>query len=351
MPDIRELERADLPAVAGLLGANLQVWSGDADSLAATFFDHPWADQELPSFVAVDDVGEVFGFIGAQARRLQFDDRTLRGVCCTQLVVAPDHRQGAAGALLIGRLLSGPQDLTWSDSATDLVARIWRLYGGHLDHARACDWVLVARPERWLRSLIAATVRRRTVRRDLAPVGALPFHAVGPRVARRAFPKPSADVVGEGASTQAVIEHRAEIANGLRVAVDHDERHLEHLFGLVEATDGPVIRRLVRRSGRPIGWYAYLPRRGGVSRVLHLAASEHNSGAVLGELVDHARAGGSAVVAGRAEPHLMRSLGGRFAVLGLARTPIFHTKDPQLAAALATSSSLLTRLDGEVLIT
>src|SRR5205807_1742269 len=160
------------------------------------------------------------------------------------------HRNTATGALLVGRLLAGPQDLTWSDSATQIVSRVWAVYGGHVDYARSCDWLIVARPQRWLRSLLGAKARRREVRRDLAP----------------------------------------------------------------------------------IGWYAYRPQRGGVSRVLHVAASEPEAGSVLGELIEHARASGSAAIAGRAEPHLMRSLSDRFAVLGYARTPIIHARDPQLAA-------------------
>jgi len=56
---------------------------------------------------------------------------------------------------------------------------------------------------------------------------------------------------------------------------------------------------------------------------------------------------GTAVLAGRAEPHLAGPLSRRFAVLGFARHPVMHATDPKLGAVLATGSSLLTRLDGE----
>jgi hypothetical protein len=348
MAEIRPLTHNDLPLVVELVRAHMGDWDLDERALIGLMLDHPWADEELRSLVALDD-GEIVGFVGVQARRMRMDGRPIRGVCCTHAVVAPDRRGGAAGALLLSRVLSGPQDVTWADSATDAVAGVYRIYGGHLDHTRACDWMLVLRPVRWVRKIVAATVRREAVsRRDYVPVGSVPMQAVGPRLLPRAFPDTGTGLVGEDASAGAIAEHVAALNQRRRVWVDHDEAQLAHLFGLVEAFRGPLVHRLVRRNGRPIGWYAYVLRRGGASRVLHLAALEREVDGVLGELVGHARAQGSAVLTGRAEPHLQGALTDRFAVLGYARQPTIRAKDHELAAALATSSSLLTRLEGEV---
>jgi hypothetical protein len=164
----------------------------------------------------------------------------------------------------------------------------------------------------------------------------------------------TAGVAGEDVSAATIVEHLPALNRNLRVWVDHDEAHLEHLFWLVRSFNGllslkgPLFTRLVRRGGRAIGWYAYVARSEGVSRVLHLAVLEREADAVLGELVAHARAQGSVALAGRAEPHLQRALSHRLAVLGYARQPTILTKDPQLAAAMATSSSLVTRLDGDL---
>ena len=133
--------------------------------------------------------------------------------------------------------------------------------------------------------------------------------------------------------------------------VDYDAEHLDHLFLQVEDFWGPSVRRLVRRGDRPVGWYAYVPKAGGTSRVLHVAALPREVDNVLADLVEHAKAQGSAVLTGRGEPHLMEPLARRFAVFGLARRPILHTNNPELAAVLATENSLLTRLDGEVFYT
>jgi hypothetical protein len=352
--DIRPLKRADVPAVLELLHTHMRSWTLDRRVFEGLLLDHPWADAELPSLVADGPGKEIVGFTGVQVRRLRFDGRPIRAVHSGHGVVRPDHRGGALGALLIGRVLKGPQDLTWSDGAADAVARIFQTYGGHLDHARACDWLLVLRPLSWTRSLIAAAARRRADTRRVVPVGAMPFQALGPRLVPRAFPDRPPGVVGEDVTAAAIVEHLSAITKPLRLCVDHDVEHLEHLFGLIrhfgglKSFQGPLFCRRVRSGERPIGWYAYVARPGGASRVLHVCAPERDSDAVLGELIEHARAQGSAALAGRAEPHLQRALNRRLAVLGYARQPTILTKDPELQAALATSSALVTRLDGDV---
>lgn len=347
MASIRPVSRADIPGVVELLrrhlGGSLDLHE---DFLAAALLDHPWADPELPSLVAVED-DELVGFIGSQVRRMRLGDRALRAVCCAHLVVAPERRKGAAGALLLRRLVSGPQDLTWSDTANDVVMRMWSVFGGYVDPTRACDWMLVLRPVRWGLDALSSLVRRRDLGRDLMPVRAVPLQVAGRRLVPRAFPMQERSVTSEPASVAAIVQHAPAFAARGSIRPDHDGEHLEHLFELVERTAGSLERRLVHRDGRPIGWYAYLSRAGGGSRVLHLAALDPDLDAVLGELVEHARSQGSAVLSGRFEPHLEDPLRRRFAVLGLARRPVMHTRDPEIRALLGSGSALITQLDGE----
>jgi hypothetical protein len=128
--------------------------------------------------------------------------------------------------------------------------------------------------------------------------------------------------------------------------VDHDVVSLGHDLTLAQSLLGSFECRLVRRRGEAIGWYAYVSRRGGVSRVLHLDAVRGEEEPVFAELVRQAGSRGTAVLSGRVEPNLDRPLRARFAVLGFARRPLIHAREPELAAALATSS-LLTQLSGE----
>ena len=347
MTEIRPLERSDLPAVASLMAARLPAWNRDESFLAETLIDQRWAAPELPSLVAVDGEGAILGFIGAQVRRLRLDDRVLWGVCCSHLVVVDDRRAGPAGALLLRRLLAGEQDLTWTDTATDGVIRMWRTFGGDIDHARSLDWMLVLRPLRWARDVLMTRVRRRGPVGRLAPARAVPFHAVGPRLAPHTFPSPPADVHGADATAAEIAGSLDDLTRDLRLFVDYDAAVLDQLFTLIEAEADPLVRRLVRRGDVVIGWYAYLLRRGGASRVLHVCGRAPEMEAVVGELVDDARGRGSAVLTGRLEPHLGTALSERSAVLGFARCPLIHSRELEVRALLATDFSLLTDLDGE----
>jgi len=354
MAEIRPLERDDLPQVATLVRTILPEWMPDEqipEFLIDTLIDDPWSDPELPPLVALGNDSEVVGFVGSQVRRFRFGDRELRGVCPSHLVVVQDGRAGAAGALLLRRLLTAGQEFTFSDTASDEVVRIWRTFGGHLDAARSCDWMIVLRPVRWLRSVAGAAARRRPLGREEVPVGALPFQAAGPRLLGRAFPDLEPDVTGEDVDTATIVEHLPELTRGIRLRANYDEQFLDHLFGHVESLLGGLVRRLVRRGGRPVGWYAYIDQPSGVGRVLHLAAGERDVDAVLGELLLHAREQKSAVISGRIEPHLLTPLRRRLAVLGFARQPVIHAHDPELLAVLATNDSLLTQLDSEWFVT
>lgn len=349
MAEIRPFERDDLPSVATLLEANLPAWTREEDlqsSLADTYLDAPWCDTELPSLVAADE-GRIVGFIGAQPRRFRFGERALRGVCPSHLTVDPGSRTGATGALLFRRLLTAGQDFTFSDTANDEVARMCKAFGGDLDHARACDWMVVLRPARWMRALAADVTLRRDPGPDV-PVGALPFKALR---ARRAAPDPPAEVRGEDAGAAAIAERLDAIGSGVGLRSEQDGPYLEHLFKQVESRFGRITSRIVLRGGEPIGWYAWVSLSGAVTRVLHVLTAEKHADAVLAELLAHARSRGAAVVSGRAEPHLTRALEPRRPVVGFARRPWIHSRDPELRAALGSSDTVLTQLDGEWFLT
>ena len=134
----------------------------------------------------------------------------------------------------------------------------------------------------------------------------------------------------------------------IRVAVEWDEHQLASTFragrGAGRELDGAA-RAARRCAGRLVRLRA---ARGDVSRLLHLAADERVVGAVFADLVADAAAAGSAVISGRAEPHLEQPLRERLAAVGFAWQPVIRARDPELAAALASGSALLTRLDGEL---
>jgi hypothetical protein len=349
VPEIRPFQPEDLPGATPLVRSISLDWLPDGDIeafLRRTILDDPWRDEELPSLVATEKSGEILGFIGSQVRRFRSGERELRGVCPSHLVVVQDGRAGAAGALLARRLLNAGQDFSFSDTASDDVVRIWRTFGGHVDAARACDWLIVLRPGRWLGGVAGRSLRRRSVGRDQIPVGALPLHAV-PGVARRRWPEPDPEVHGEDAGTEAIVSSLPETTRGLRIHGDYDSEFLDHVLADVKSMLGTPVVRLVRRGEQAIGWYIYVFDGQGPATVLQIGASEAEAEAVVGEMVEHAKSQGATLISGRLEPHLVGPLRRRLAVVGFARQPTIHSRDAELLGVLQTPTALLTRLDSE----
>ena len=344
------MQREDLPAVARLMEAHLlrrPLPGGDAEAfLAATLLDHPWAHEDLPSLVAEDEDGSIAGFIGAQARRFTIDGRPARGVLASHLIVEPGARTTAVGVQLVRRLLAGPQELTWSDTGVEVVVRLFRLAGGHADHARATDWMLVLRPGRWIAGIARGGLLERRIGREVMPAGGLPLHAAGARLMRRAHPPAVAGLETAALQPGEAVEHAPAVLGRMRLHPAYDEAQLGAYLRLLGLRDCRVFARSVRRNGRVIGWYV-AEQIGAAYRVLQIVCDDRHAPAVLDALLADARDQRVGVVSGRLEPHLHEALAPRLPVLGLVRSPIIHARDAGVREAVAAGSALLTRLDGE----
>jgi hypothetical protein len=340
---IRPLDRADLPRVRELVHAHMDAFTRPQSFMEATLLDDPWARDPARALVGVDG-DEIVGFIGAQERRMSFDGSPITGVNVSQFVVAPEHRTGGVAIRLLRELFGGGQDLTWAEGAPEAVTRMWRLLGGDVDHARNCDWMVVLRPGRWLRR-VASVALVRGLPRDLLPVAAVPGHTLSPKAGRR-LQRPSLNGVNaHDAPGGEIADALPALTKGVRVRVAYDEAHLDHMLRHWGTTAGDIVSRLVARGDRPIGWYVYAPLRGQAGRLVYLSAVEREAGTVLAEMFAHARGSGGIALGGRLEPHLAEPLRAWRPVLGFGSRPVFHTKDAELRAALASTASVLSELD------
>jgi hypothetical protein len=89
------------------------------------------------------------------------------------LVVDPQQRHKALGALLMARVLRGPQDATATDTATELVRQMWGRLGGETLHLKGIHWIRVFRPWHVAASLAAPRLRRPRARTALRPLAGL----------------------------------------------------------------------------------------------------------------------------------------------------------------------------------
>ncbi len=353
---IRSLERGDLPGVCRLYEAVVRSGSSDpppqlVEYFERTFLNYPWVDPTIPSLVYVDSAGEIVGFLGSHVRRLRVDGRPLRMACSGQLVASPEARHRGVGALLMRRYLAGPQDLTTTDGATDLVRRMWTGLGGQpLAHA-SIGWTRVFRPAATGIASLARHNRHSGLTRSLRLV-APPLDAAARMLLRGKWDllpaEPEADA--EPLTVDSLLDQLPEAARCLRLHPDYDAEYLRWLFEELPEVDvrGVPVRRLVRdRTGRVAGWYVYYFVPGGVAQVLQVAALNGGSDLVLDHLFWDAACSGAVAVRGRLEPSLLGLLVSRRCLLHRTEWALVHCQDQSLLGLLGSPEALLTRLDGE----
>jgi GNAT superfamily N-acetyltransferase len=354
MATLRALDHDDLPAVVRLMQSHLlrrELPGGDAlGFLTATTLADPWADPEIPSIVAVDDDATIVGFLACQPRRFLLGGRPVRAACISHFVVTPDARRIALAPQILRRVLAGPQEFTFSDSANEVVARLWRAMGGHVDHVRCCDWMLVLQPLHWAAKVVRGRLRDGRVRREVLPVAALPLQIGGSRLVRTAFPRVLPGVTRREATPAELANALASLPSDAQLRPDYDEAFLTALWHNIRRGGWRIICDIVIRDGGAIGAYVYaLDSR--TARVLAVFARPGESATVLAVLVDDARKRGAGVLTGRLEPQMIEALAGRLAVLGFARQPIVHSRHPAVREALLRGTAVISRLDGEWWVT
>lgn len=356
LAEIRPFERADLMDAAALFEVGMRPGlDGVAPTVAGIFertlLESPWADPELPSLVAVDEHGRIVGFLAAEVRRLRFGGEPVRAVSSQHFVVHPAARRLAVGAVLLDRLLGGPQDVTFTDTGSEPVRQMWERLGGQSLHLKSIHWIRVLRP--WqVAAGVAGDRFRPRFQAALQPLAEKLDAATTAAAARYLKPSVSTDETADPLTAQTLLEVLPAVTERMKLYPDYDERFLDWLFAELSRDQrrGRVVANLVKtRSGRPLGWYVYYLRPGWRSEVMQVAASPRNAARVLDHLLQDAYANGSAAVRGRLEPLLFEAVARRRCLLWGHNEggALVHSRDPELICAMHSDQSLVSRLDAE----
>lgn len=350
MSRIRTADRDDLAQVVQLYERTMRSGGpapppGLAPYFERTLFDQPWADPDIPSLVHEADDGIIQGFIGSHVRRLLFDGRPIRMGCAGLLVSDPALRRLAIGAKLLRRYLGGPQDLTITDGATDVVHEMWVGMGGQALFPGSVTWTRLFRPSRAVGDRWLERRPRGRWRRAARPVWSM-LDASTTRFTR---PPEPADVEVEELTPRAFIEHQPDVVGNARVRVDYDEPFAEWLFREMAAvrTRGSLECRLLRREGRLLGWYVAYFKPRGLSQVIEVAAIKGALETVLDGLFADAWQSGVAALEGRLERPLYEPLARRRCLLRFGSRALFNSRDPELTSAISLGRSALSQLNGE----
>lgn len=316
------------------------------------FLNHRLSDPDICSLVFVDSGGKVAGFIGVLPARLTFGGEPLRAAVAGSLMVDNPAENPLAGARLLRSFLSGPQDLSISESANALSAGMWERLGHKPIAAYSLDWVRVLRPAGFGVAALASGFRPAKM---LSPLAMAVDAGLG-RIARNPFRLESGRRGGGLAADvgdDELVAHIPEFIEQFAVRPDWDDDGLRWILAHADRKKryGRTFKRLVYgKGGKPLGCYIYYGRPRGIAWVLQILARPDSTAAVLGDLLRHAHDLGSVAVRGRAHPSMMNVLTRENAFFFSRSSTVVCSRNADLTGAINSGDALVTGLAAEAWI-
>jgi hypothetical protein len=350
---IRACRREDIPAVVDIFARVLLKQKRLPGVDLSNYFEDlvfggSAPDAEARSRVFVDKAGDVRGFIGIWPRRMVLQGRTIEAAAAGSLMVDRPEENPVAGARLLRSFLTGPQDLSFSETANDVSQRMWEKAGGERLPATSLDWLRVLRPTGFAVAIAGKAFGPARIFRPvasgldrlIAASGRNPLPSVNEATGLREADATSAEIA-------AIIP---KLSDSYALHPDWQMPGLPRLLAHAESKEryGKLYRRIVYdRRGEPAGCYLYYGRRGEIARVLQVLTMPGAAGVTLDSLLRHAIGIGCVAVRGRAETDLLDALLERRCILFHVSAMVVHARDKALLAEVRTSRAMLTGLAGE----
>lgn len=348
---VRDFQHGDIEAVARLFQKTFRESKTQSSSLVAyleeAFFDHPWTEPDIRSKVFVEGDGRVSGFLGVFPSRLEFDGRPLRAAFASSLMVENRKENPLAGARLVRSFLSGPQDVSLTETANQTAIGMWQKAGYPLDPGYSMNWLRVLRP---------TSMGVQLLERHFGPARLLrPFGRLTDRITslvkrssfhpayngKLTFRDVTPDVFGEAMLALKdfyPLRPRWD-AESLRWFLRQAEQKLN--FGYPEWRVGYAA------DNRPLAAYAYFTEPGGIGWVLQALAAPAMTGDLVDDLFTHAYGFGCAGLRGAAHPWLIPALMTRRTFFYSRSFYVAHARDKALLEPVRSGQALISGLAGE----
>ncbi|MGO4667960.1 hypothetical protein [Bosea sp. 2RAB26] len=360
MSEIRPLGAADIPAVTGLFQRIFRDRGVPPPPTLATYLrrhylEAPGCDPEIAPLVHVSGEGDISGFVGVNVLPMIHGRRKLRAAICGSLMVERRVSDPMAGARLLKTFLAGPQDLSFSETASEISAQMWTRLRGITLPQYSLDWVRIIRPSAFMLDLAAS---RMGAVRLLNPVSRGLDRYLRGRMQDndlRWSGVPENWYVKGGLKVAEIDQPGfaalvAPLTEQFALRPDWSGEQLAHI--VAEASEKPdygeaVYASVTSASGAPIGAFLYHARPGRIARVLQVLARPGQAGPVIDCLIGHAATRGVAGLRGRTQPALLEAmLGRRIAFTHIAST-VVHSPDEELVQAFRNGQGFLNGLAGE----
>jgi hypothetical protein len=344
MTEIRPARPDDVPTIAALFQRTFRSPRRAPPAaleryLTELLFEDPGREPDIGSQVAADGAG-LRGFIGVLPLRMTVEGRQVRAAAAGSLMVDDPARDPLIGARLIRAYLSGPQNLSYSESANAISRGMWLKLGGASAAAYGLDWFKVLGPARFA---LAVGARRFGGLSALAGLGRIADRVIGRGAAKPEGAPATSEPAGEAEFAAAL----AELGESFALRPDWSAGALAFRLGHAARKQGlgAFERRLVRDAkGTLAGAYgAYFPK-DGIAQALQTLALPGGSAAVIDCLVRDARAAGCAGLRGRCTPRDLDAVLEAGALLLRRSSMMVKGRDGAALAAVASGEAWITGL-------
>jgi hypothetical protein len=355
MGEIRPFEASHLPAVAALQQKVIRRREPRNNPaleqyFSSIFLENPWRSDDLPSLVYLHE-GKAVGFLGVVPREMEWNGRPIRVAVASQFMVDRDQVRGVPGLEILKRFFAGPQDLSYTDGATEAAFLCWTSLGARAAPLYALEWTRILKPARYLGGLFK---EKGGIWNDLARAvtpAAILFDAALALVPLRSAGAPKSDCSVDLVSAEKLFETIADIGWRDPLKPVYEPASFRWLIDQAASAQlhGELRLGVVREpGGQNAGWFVYFAKPGGVSVVLQLGARPRAFDSVLLALLADAWNQGSAALRGQALPRHLTSLttehcGFRHIGSGV----LAHARDRALLDTILRGDAALSRLDGE----
>jgi hypothetical protein len=362
MGEIRPLTHSDLYGVANLFQrvlkrSNSSASEGLVEYLKTLFLEHSAIDHSIHSYVYMKPNGLIGGFIGSIPLTMESNNTRIQAAIGSSLMVDDHVNNPHVGARLLRAFLSGPQDISVGETASDATLAMWLSLRGVVLPSYSLEWFRVIRPASFVVDLLAA---RRSSLRLLSPFSrGFDAFVCKPRKDERprwsgvscGTPLPGGrNFIDRDVDHETMCDLVSRFTANFRIRPHWTQSELLRM--LSDATRkseyGDATQRIVTtRDGKPVGAFIYHGRARRRGYVLQILASPGHEGAVIDRLIGHAADSGIAALQGRIQPSLLTAMLTRRCAFTHMSSTVVHARDPSLLKHFIAGEAFFNGLAGE----
>lgn len=350
--EVRPFAKSDAPAVAELFLTTFRSNLTALDETTAYFqklFLEDNYDEGSPSLVYVAAGDEVRGFIGSLPLTFESPSGPFKAAhACCHMVRDP-RRDTLGGARLLRSFLSGAQELSYSETASQLSSTLWQRLGARVLPQYSLNWIRLLSPCTGALSMAGASQSWIRPFQIMAPAADLVLRKSGLFSALFQAADSPRKVHAQSCS---VAEFATTAAELLRQYSVYPRWSTDVILARLQETEQALashrfeFKIVLDAGGRPVGGFI-LVCRDRTARVLQILTSQANADDVVATLIETARALGIAAIFGRTDPNTMNALADHQCIFVRRGSAVAVSRNPEILRDISSQPAMLTGLAGE----